>query len=152
MSAESVVPEIPLDWAEIAWNKLTLDQRQRAVNILQAQMSSFFFDEIRERVEQYGLGNWLPAGWHHLQGMNIRNELRHRGFLDRHLPPLPEIYGRVSGTFGNWDDYYIQAIEAAAGARPIATSYDGPVYVVPPRRSLWQRLWDRWMAWYEDVV
>lgn len=46
-------------------------------------------------------------GYHHYDGMAIRNLLRRNGLLDDQLPS------------GNWDDYYTQCMEVAIGVRSI---------------------------------
>jgi hypothetical protein len=99
---------------EIAWGKLSVDQRERAKSILLHSYDPEFFAEVRRLVEVKGLTNWLPAGWHFGQGMAVRNVLRTEGFPDAELPLLPEVYGR---DVGGWDDYYVQCIEYAAGMR-----------------------------------
>lgn len=46
-------------------------------------------------------------GFHHYEGMYIRNFFRENGLLDEQLPS------------GNWDDYYTQVLECAIGVREV---------------------------------
>jgi hypothetical protein len=82
--------------------------------------------------ERYEMDKLLPAdkrnnpeyGWpltmsaHHGWGTNIRNLLRDSengaGISDNQLPPAPYENGH---THQNWDDMYVQVIEAAVGLR-----------------------------------
>lgn len=63
-----------------------------------------------------------PATWsaHHGFGTGIRNLLRNEeygaGIKDDELPAAPYEDGE---THKNWDDYYVAAIEAAAGLRDV---------------------------------
>jgi hypothetical protein len=100
---------------ELCWSRLPNNLRQRAVAYLQAKCGAEFLQTVREAVEQYGLGEWLPLGWHFDQGMQIRNLLR-QVIKDRELPLFPEWYGPEVDE-GNWDDYYVQCLEAAVGCR-----------------------------------
>lgn len=133
--------EIDLDaHHEEAWRRLPVDIRQRAVGRLQYAYDPSFFDDVQRLANEAGLGNWLPPFWHHGQGMHVRNILRSDVALremvpllkigsphfppaikDSELPDLADLYGPES--FGqecrNWDDYYIQCVEAAAGLRAI---------------------------------
>lgn len=115
---------------EVAWNKLPVDIRRRAVARLQATMDPSFFEEVRKLVEKEGLNEWLPVGWHFGPGMAIRNLLRSdydvpeetkkatSAIKDEELPAFDEYYGEGTDC-RNWDDYYVQCIEAAAGLRPV---------------------------------
>lgn len=131
---------LPADWPEIAWNKLDTDLRVRAVNILRDYYAPQFFKEVRELVDTKGLGKWAPPGWHHGQGMHVRNTLRQGGIADSLLPTLPEVYGQA---VSNWDDYYMQVVEAAAGLRPIHADYESMPFTRPaaPTRRRWR--WPR---------
>ena len=130
-----------------AWAKLPRDIKERAIGRLKLAYDESFFDEVRKLVQAEGLNEWLPVGWHFMQGMHVRNVLRSDVALremipvrkvplawfktvvkigvpeipdaikDAELPPLPEYYD--GQTEGNWDDYYVQCIEAAAGLREI---------------------------------
>jgi hypothetical protein len=95
-------------------------------------MPESFFQDVAKRYREFG-EDWDPPDWHFGQGMAIRNMLRsdygvvpkphNPPIKDEQLPGLPEIYG--VDYEGNWDDYYKQVIEAAAGLRPL-------VYLDPP--------------------
>jgi hypothetical protein len=110
----------PEDWPEIAWAKLPLDIKQRAVRHLQAHLS---VEDAKVFGEAYdgagGHHDWiydLGAGWHFSGGMSLRNLLREE-VPDHQLPGLPEVYGNDYG--GNWDDQYVQVLEAAIGRRAL---------------------------------
>jgi hypothetical protein len=118
------------NYKDIAWVKLPFDIRVRAVARLQAQLDPSFFSDVRILAEEKGLGEWLPIGWHFAQGMAIRNLLRSdhevdpavikaaKPIKDDELPPLDEYYGEGTDV-RNWDDYYVQCIECAAGLRSL---------------------------------
>lgn len=120
------VSEFPDNWAEIAWDKLPVELRQRAVSRLREVLPEEFFEDVHRHAVEKGLREWMPDFWHHGQGMGIRNLLRSDHGLDPkpsadpirdyELPPLPELYG-PDVTEGNWDDFYVQCLEAAAGLR-----------------------------------
>lgn len=114
----------PDGWEDVAWAKVPRQVRDRAVAILRSEMGAGFLEDVRARIERDGRGKWTRAeelmGWHFGQGMAIRNLLRSppgnlEGIKDDELPGLPEFYGEDQST---WDDFYVQALEAAAGARP----------------------------------
>lgn len=85
------------------WLELPEDFRTRVTTYLKENLSPEFLNGIREAFKENPEGWWSRSGWHFGQGMSVRNLLRRRGFRDEQLPT------------GNWDDYYIQAIEDAAG-------------------------------------
>ena len=70
-----------------------------AINYLREQ----FPLEVKKQV--YDMYIEDPKDWyvehHFFWGMHIRNELRNHGLKDEFLPT------------GNWDDYYVEAIEKA---------------------------------------
>lgn len=103
------------DWHEIAWAKLPYGMRRLAVSKLHDRLPLAFFDDVYRLAHEHGLGEWQPPGWHFGQGMAVRNVLR-EAIQDDELPPFPEYYG---DDVRNWDDYYVQCVEAAAGCRPI---------------------------------
>ena len=95
------------EWQEEAWNTLPIEMRRTAVIHLREEYSVAFFEEVWVAVTEYGLGEWMPAGWHGTQGMTVRNVLRDViGDLE-----LPEPH--------NWDDFYVPVVEAAAGCRSV---------------------------------
>ena len=154
----------PENWPDLAWAKLTVEQRERAVEIIRRLTN---FEEVAAKVrpahaehghdfihnppfaEVIDLGDGQQAvwSWHMSGGMGLRNYLRHEGFHDDELPWMEEMYGPYPGEgdpVGNWDDFYVQALEAACGVRPIEDVFDTGThdrYVEPlPSPSLWQRL------------
>lgn len=70
-------------------------------------MPSDVVDEIKRAYTQHGRHNWIHSeDFGHFQwGMGCRNALRTAGFKDDQLPQH------------NWDDYYVQVVEAAVGLR-----------------------------------
>ncbi len=64
--------------------------------------------EIREEAIKDPHGWWVPH--HHMFGTQIRNLLR-EVVVDDQLPPVDYAGQLVC----NWDDYYVAAIEEAAG-------------------------------------
>lgn len=95
------------------WAALPVDFRRQAVEILKSEMSETFFFELRGAAKEDPEW-WAKHGWHFGQGMQIRNILRDNGLTDDYLPDQ------------NWDDYYVQALEEAAGIiDTIGASNDG---------------------------
>ena len=86
------------------WFELDSKLKHKAVAVLTDELDASTFSQI------VLLHNVDPVHWiglnHHGWGTGIRNLLREKVALDDALPT------------GNWDDYYVQAIEAAAGLRP----------------------------------
>lgn len=82
--------------------------RTRAVEYLRTQLSEEVLTEIRE------LHSEDPDDWaipyHFGTGMGIRNLLRDV-IKDDELPPV--MYGDLAAQ--NWDDYYVEVMEEAAG-------------------------------------
>jgi len=108
---------------EICWGRLPTDLRRRAIAQLQEHYAPEFFADVRAAASALGpdgaavgLGEWMPWDWHFGQGMAVRNVLR-GAIRDAELPDFPEWYGELADGTGNWDDYYIQCVEAAAGLR-----------------------------------
>lgn len=85
------------------WKELPDDVRLEAVALLRGQFSTRHRQYIRSRyaVDPTRWITPLHFGW----GMAVRNFLREHGLADDRLPS------------GNWDDYYVQCVEAAAGLR-----------------------------------
>lgn len=84
--------------------------RKKVVDFLKDYLSAgrkSFQEAIAANPENW----WAQGGWHFGQGMSIRNALRDAGFTDDKLPLIPTNQGEVS--YGNWDDYYVEAIEEA---------------------------------------
>ena len=79
---------------DACWTGLDRDVRRRAIEHLQQRVPNLL-EEVRE------LG-W--RGEHFFVGTQVRNLLR-EVIHDGELPS------------GNWDEYYVQALEAAAGVR-----------------------------------
>ena len=117
---------------DAAWEAVDPKVRARAVEVLQKDMADDALAEVRKGVEEHGTHEWIHhepftstldldgqsmvVSFHHMQGMAIRNALRAGGVKDADLPPFDAYYG--DGTdVRNWDDYYVQALEEAAGAR-----------------------------------
>lgn len=76
-------------------------------------------DEEIERYRKVGMLGPDQTTWgeHMWWGMSVRNFLRSvegANIKDEDLPPAPYESG---DTHQNWDDYYVQAIEAAVGLR-----------------------------------
>jgi len=80
-------------------NALPHELRAKAVNALRMELSPETQAEIRKAIAQ-DPDTWWAAS-HFFWGMAIRNFLRHHCCLDEQLPT------------GNWDDYYVQAVEEA---------------------------------------
>lgn len=86
-----------------AVGELRPEVRAESVRILREELSEEDLEKVRIAHATDPLG-WIGLE-HMFWGMGVRNLLRRRGLRDDVLPS------------GNWDDYYIQAIEAAAGLR-----------------------------------
>lgn len=114
---------------EQAWERLSPEHKKLAVARLQAffgRNDYGFLAVIADKIDQHGLGEWLPLHFHFGRGMFIRNILRSNIEMpdrvkcllcipDAELPPT-EYDGHWDS---NWDDYYIQVLEAAAGKRQL---------------------------------
>jgi hypothetical protein len=133
------------EFQEAAWDRLPFWQRRLAVERLRAAYSDKFFDELGAKIREKGLGHWLPLYFHATDGMVVRNVLRsnHTGPATlRRLHTIPDdqlpstVYGDHPG-FRNWDDYYIQVLEAAAGFRPIE-DWTPWVWPVPDLSDTWE--------------
>lgn len=106
-----------MDYAKV-WAALPEELRVRAVGILRRELDDSFFAEVRN------LHDDNPDGWvapyHHFAGMTVRNTLRKGsaffdpGIPDADLPPARAV-DPDGCPEGNWDDYYVQALEEAAG-------------------------------------
>jgi len=114
-------------WFDDRWAALPPDVARHAAKHVAAVMTSDDLERIRELHAEYGhdwihnvmvLDDGTRVSGHHIFGTNIRNLLRDKnlgaGILDNELPPAPYEDGSSQQ---NWDDYYVQVIEAAAGLR-----------------------------------
>lgn len=123
---------------DAAWQQLPEELRDEAVKILRENLDEGFLIEVRDLVAKHGRHEWavtdlttpeqrredtrqygfsLPHIFHMNGGMGIRNLLRSHGMRDERLPLVPEAkryYGDSVDKFGNWDDFYVSALEAAA--------------------------------------
>jgi hypothetical protein len=130
-------------WYDTRWRSLSDDQRVRAVAIVKASLEGDERKRIQEKHARHG-GDWIhhlidldpemqddafavglvsseqaTLSGHHGFGTYIRNRLRTgagvtAGIPDEELPDAPYPDGSQQRT---WDDYYVQAIEAALGLR-----------------------------------
>lgn len=109
-------------FGRVAWDALPPHLQDRAVAILKdATGDTPFLKEVNGRwhdAQARDEGSWLPVGWHFGQGMAIRNLLRkgteaHPGIPDTLLPAARDVHP-LGCPEGNWDDYYIRAVEVAA--------------------------------------
>lgn len=89
------------------YNEIPKNFLKKCVKFLQDEMPQETKDEIIQAHKEHGV-NWI-GGSHHFFGMYVRNKLRENGFTDDYLPDQ------------NWDDYYIQVLEASVGLREIPT-------------------------------
>jgi hypothetical protein len=99
------------DWYDARWQSIPAETRERIVGHLRANLTGGQLEQIRE------LHSADPDRWAHpfhlLGFMAVRNLLREI-IRDDELPDAPYPGGE---THRNWDDYYVQALEAAAGVR-----------------------------------
>lgn len=92
----------------MAWRELPENLRQEAIQQCR-ELPRELLKEVHDGVRKYGASNWVTRlhpelefySFHFYEGMGIRNFLRKK-IPDSKLPS------------GNWDDYYIQAVEHAA--------------------------------------
>lgn len=120
-----------------AWESMPYELRQRATGVIFSLFGPRELEKIRAAVVEHGLNVWTgedpftkveyvevpgcddkipcPISWHFTVGMSVRNELR-KSIPDAELPPFDAYYGEGTDV-RNWDDYYVQTIEAAAGCR-----------------------------------
>lgn len=123
------------EWYEARWNSLSSEQQQKAIAVCKRIVSPKDFESIRRKQAEYG-HQWIhhlidlsdedqkdfqemglsgekqtTMSAHHIWGTNIRNQLRHGVCSDEDLPLAPYPDGE---SYSNWDDYYCQALEAAA--------------------------------------
>ncbi len=128
------------DFQENCWNAMPLDLKQRAVDHIKANLTEDQLRQIREWHEEFGsewatadltppdkkkeqedaAGFSLPFVFHMGAGMGIRNLLR-EVIKDEELPDARGLgwpdYDDSPEPVRNWDDFYTQVLEAAAGIR-----------------------------------
>ena len=98
-----------------AWAELPREIRQKSVDALKAHFDPEATESILRLYNDHGPDGWYAhARWHFTVGAKIRNFLRKNAADDMALPS------------GNWDDYYVQAIEAAVGVRATHLSLINP--------------------------
>lgn len=96
------------------WEMVDPDIQERAKEILRNAIQPEDVELIKEGHSKYG-DEWIHhVGGHFFMGMAIRNLLRQNGLTDDLLPPVEYEEGQ---SYSNWDDYYVQAVEAAIGLR-----------------------------------
>lgn len=112
--------EIDMDQAfDDAWDAVDPDVKRRAVESLKMAISPEDFDQIRAGIDKHGKHEWIHKDPfdHHFFGMRVRNWLRvNANIKDAELPGFDAFYGEGTDV-RNWDDFYVQALEAAAGRR-----------------------------------
>ena len=101
------------EWYDNRWKAIPEDQQRGIVDFLQKNLDSNVLTKIKEEHSK-DPSNW-GAKYHMFSGMGVRNLLRDI-MKDDELPLAPYPDGM---SFSHWDDYYIQALEAAAGVREI---------------------------------
>lgn len=92
-------------------NKLPLDLMERAVQHLRENYPPHFFEKIRRLRAADPEGWYVP--YHFAVGMGVRNCLR-AIIPDDQLPGVRYDHVEDSPLFKNWDDYYVEVMEAAA--------------------------------------
>lgn len=117
------------------WAQLPFDMRVRAVEHLRAVCDPAVLEWVRDTYEKdpdvwYAhdvtppdvkeelkekYGQYVPTPFHFTVGMQVRNTLR-TVIKDDELPPVD--YGDEKA-YQNWDDYYAEVLECAAGLRDI---------------------------------
>jgi hypothetical protein len=91
---------------EDRWDELDMAFKSGAVAMLQAEFPAKVKRQVLKSYRKHGKLEWIHAEMQHFGwGMAVRNLLRDKGFLDN-----------MTKT-GNLDDYYVQLVEAAVGAR-----------------------------------
>lgn len=98
-------------WYDARWAAVPEEMKRRVVAHLRDELGEEQLAAIREKHAANPEGWALP--YHMFAGMGVRNLLR-EVVRDGELPPAPYPGGEEQR---NWDDYYVQALEAAAGVR-----------------------------------
>jgi hypothetical protein len=101
------------DWYDARWAAVPAELKERIVAHLRDQLAPEDLEWIRTQHSEDPDGWATKRGWHFFGGMGIRNLLR-EVVPDDQLPLAPYPDG---DQHANWDDYYVQALEAAAGVR-----------------------------------
>lgn len=104
---------IEIDYDEL-WERVDQDVKERSILALQKKLTPELSQQIRDHISKHGKNEWVHVDPfdHFFFGMQVRNELREAGILDAELPPFDKYYGEGTNV-RNWDDYYVQALEAA---------------------------------------
>lgn len=88
------------------WAELDQDIKIKAMAAVRCVSTKEDVDKIKKAYAKNPATWWTP--YHFYWGMKIRNKIRTLArVLDDQLPS------------GNWDDYYVPAVEAAFGLRPM---------------------------------
>ena len=87
------------EYHERKWAELSEEVKTKAVDFLRTAFPEETKEEIRPLIAN-NPDHWCSAH-HFFWGMSVRNMLRDAGLKDDLLPS------------GNWDDYYVKAIEEA---------------------------------------
>lgn len=133
------------EWYDARWDALSPEQRKLAADTIATALSTDDKALIRFKYAKYGPIEWIhnlvdmdpkfasdavavgmanegqtTLSGHHGFGTQVRNALRsHAGIRDEDLPPVLWTHCNPPHEEQNWDDYYIQAIEAAVGLREV---------------------------------
>lgn len=90
------------------WEQIDQKIQRKAIAHLQNKLPPRFLEDIKKRMEEdkdwaskVEIVSGIPITFHFYEGMGVRNILREK-ILDKELPS------------GNWDDYYLEALEIAA--------------------------------------
>ena len=93
------------EYLDKKFNEIPKDFLKEVVEFLEKEFTDEAKEAIRTLHKENGEDWAIP--FHSDWGMGIRNALRQADFVDRMLPD------------NNWDDYYIQVVEAAVGIRKV---------------------------------
>jgi hypothetical protein len=104
--SEQVTPE----WAAERWLELPAKMRREVVDHARGKIPSSTWDQVRSAIDADPDSWWVAYAYHFGWGMSFRNLMR-EVVADVNLPFFDE--GR------HWDDYWVQAAEAAAGRREV---------------------------------
>jgi hypothetical protein len=128
--------ELDMDeFYDSVWAAVPDDLKAEGIAVLRREIKDpAFFHAVSEGIRQHGLREWdrhppfaaeievggetMTYPWHFGGGMGIRNLLRQGGVTDDRLPDnATDIYYGEGTNVKNLDDYYMQWLEAAVGAR-----------------------------------
>ncbi len=93
------------------WDRVDPEFKKKVEDFLRGYLKEAA-PSFREAIAKNPDG-WYAGFWHFGQGMAIRNALRDAGFKDDMLPAVEYDVGGKMESMRNWDDYYVEAIEAA---------------------------------------